>query len=169
MAESNSKQHWIGRNRAPRVQITYDVEIGDAMEVKELPFIVGILGDLAGHSSQPKLKERKFVQVDGDNFDDVLAGYSPSLSFTVANKLDDSSENIPVELSFDRLADFGPMAVIGKVDKLRETYERRNALNALLAKIYVNDDLASALNEVIRSAGSDEELQKKLEELKSKL
>ncbi|MCA9524710.1 MAG: type VI secretion system contractile sheath small subunit [Myxococcales bacterium] len=166
---ADQTQHKIGRNRPPRVQITYDVEIGDAMEVKELPFIVGIMADLAGHADQPKLKERKFVQIDKDNFDEVLGSVGPSLSFTVPNKLDSTSEHIPVDLKFDRLGDFEPMAVVSKVDKLRETYERRNALNALLAKIYVNDDLASALNEVIRSTGSDEDLKKKLEELKGKL
>ena len=166
---ADQTQHKIGRNRPPRVQITYDVEIGDAMEVKELPFIVGIMADLAGHADQPKLNERKFVQIDEDNFDEVLGSVGPSLSFTVPNKLDSTSEHIPVDLKFDRLGDFEPMAVVSKVDKLRETYERRNALNALLAKIYVNDDLASALNEVIRSTGSDEDLKKKLEELKGKL
>jgi len=166
---ADQTQHKIGRNRPPRVQITYDVEIGDAMEVKELPFVVGIMADLAGQGEQPKLKDRKFVQVDKDNFDDVLASYGPRLSFTVPNKLDATSEHIPVDLQFDRLSDFDPMAVVGKVDKLRETYERRNALNALLAKIYVNDDLASALNDVIRATGSDEDLRKQLEELKKKL
>lgn len=162
-------QHRIGRNRPPRVQITYDVEIGDAMEVKELPFIVGLLADLAGHSKGPKFKERKFTQVDGDNFDEVMSSMEPSLSFPVANKIDKSSENIAVDLKFNSMADFSPMAVVQQVDKLRETYEKRQALNALLAKIYVNEDLASALNDVIASSASDDELKGKLEELQKKL
>ena len=162
-------QHRIGRNRPPRVQITYDVEIGDAMEVKELPFIVGLMADLAGHSKGPKFKERKFTQVDGDNFDEVMSSMEPSLSFPVANKIDKSSENIAVDLKFNSMADFSPMAVVQQVDKLRETYEKRQALNALLAKIYVNEDLASSLNDVIASSASDDELKGKLEELQKKL
>lgn len=166
---ADSIQHKIGRNRPPRVQITYDVEIGDAMEVKELPFVVGLMADLAGHSKQPKLKERKFVQVDGDNFDEVLGSYAPSLSFTVPNKIDDKSEHIPVDLTFDKMSDFEPMAIVNKVDKLRETYEQRQQLNALLAKIFVNDDLATAINGVIQSSATDEDLKKALEALKAKL
>lgn len=166
---ADSIQHKIGRNRPPRVQITYDVEIGDAMEVKELPFVVGMMADLAGHTPQPKLKERKFVQVDGENFDEVLSSYAPSLSFTVPNQIDNEGEHVPVDLTFERMSDFEPMAVVNKVDKLRETYEARQQLNALLAKIYVNDDLASALNEVIQSSGTDDDLKKALEDLKKKL
>lgn len=166
---ADQTQHKIGRNRPPRVQITYDVEVGDALEVKELPFIVGVLADLAGHSSSAKLKDRKFTQIDKDNFDDVLASMDPSLQFVVPNKLDTSSENLPVKLKFEKLKDFSPMSIIRQVDKLRETYERRNALNALLAKIYVNEDLATALNDVIRTSASDEELKNKLGELIKKL
>lgn len=162
-------QHKIGRNRAPRVQITYDVEIGDAMEVKELPFIVGVMADVAGHSKGPKFKDRKFTQVDSDNFDDVLASIEPSLSFPVANKIDDTSENIAVDLKFNSMGDFEPMAVVQQVDKLRETYEKRQALNALLAKIYVNENLAGSLNDVIASSASDDELKGKLQELMKKL
>lgn len=162
-------QHKIGRNRPPRVQITYDVEIGDAMEVKELPFIVGVMADLAGHTKGEKFKDRKFVQIDKDNFDDVLESLEPSLSFPVPNKIDDKSENIAVDLKFSSIKDFGPMAVVQQVDKLRETYEKRQALNALLAKIYVNEDLASSLNDVISSSASDDELKGKLQELMKKL
>lgn len=162
-------QHKIGRNRPPRVQITYDVEIGDAMEVKELPFIVGVMSDLAGHTKGEKFKDRKFVQIDKDNFDDVLESLEPSLSFPVPNKIDDKSENIAVDLKFASIKDFEPMAVVQQVDKLRETYEKRQALNALLAKIYVNEDLASSLNDVISSSASDDELKGKLQELMKKL
>lgn len=166
---ADKTQHKIGRNRPPRVQITYDVEIGDAIEVKELPFVVGVLADLAGDTDLGKLKDRKFVQVDCDNFDEVMASLAPSLSFTVPNRIDDSSENIPVDLKFNSRADFDPMSIIQQVDKMRETYEQRNALNALLAKLYVNDDLSGALNEVIASSASDEELKSKLQELMGKL
>lgn len=166
---ADKTQHKIGRNRPPRVQITYDVEVGDAVEVKELPFIVGVLADLSGATTGSKLKDRKFVQIDKENFDDVLASQQPSLQFVVPNKMDTTSENLPVKLKFEKLKDFDPMSVVRQVDKLRETYERRNALNALLAKIYVNEDLATALNDVIRSSQSDEELKGKLSELIKKL
>jgi type VI secretion system protein ImpB len=166
---ADKTQHKIGRNRPPRVQITYDVEIGDAMQVKELPFIVGVLADLSGDSEAKKLKERKFVQIDRDNFDEVMASLEPSLNFVVPNKLDDASENLAVDLKFQGLSDFDPMSIIKQVDSMRDTYERRNALNALLAKLYVNDDLASSLNEVIASSATDEELKTKLQELMGKL
>lgn len=166
---SDRTQHKIGRNRPPRVQITYDVETGDAMEVKELPFIVGILADLSGHTKADKFKDRKFVQVDKDNFGDVMEGLAPSLSFPVPNRLDDSSDNIAVDLKFRSIKDFEPMSIVKQVDKLREAYEKRQSLNALLAKIYTNDDLASALNDVIASSASDDELKGKLNELLKKL
>ena len=166
---ADQTQHKIGRVRPPRVQITYDVEVGDAIEVKELPFVVGIMADLAGDADQGKFKDRKFTNIDSENFDEILEGISPTLSFTVPNKLDDSSENIAIDLKFERMGHFDPMAIIKQVDELRSAYEKRTALNALLAKIYVNDDLASSLNDVIRSTASDEELKTKLAELTGKL
>ena len=86
-----STQHKLDRVRSPRVQITYDVEIGGAIELKELPFVVGVLGDLTGQPEQPlaKLKDRKFVEVNPDNFDTVLEGMKPHLAFAVENKLSD--------------------------------------------------------------------------------
>jgi len=166
---ADQTQHKIGRNRPPRVQITYDVEIGDAIETKELPFVVGLIADLAGDTELKKFKERKFTQIDRDNFDEVLEGTAPALDFVVPNVIDDSSENLAVSMNFSKMSDFGPLAVVQQVDKIRATYEQRNALNALLAKIYVNDDLAGALNEVIRSTATDEELKAKLQELMEKL
>ncbi len=166
---ADQTQHRIGRNRPPRVQITYDVEIGDAVEVKELPFVVGIMADLAGDTTQKKFKERKFTQIERENFDEVMENIGPTLSFTVPNKIDDKGQNVPIELKFNKLSDFGPMAIVNQVDKIRETYERRSALNALLAKIYVNDDLATALNDVIRSSETDEDLKGQLAALLKKL
>ena len=166
---ADQTQHRIGRNRPPRVQITYDVEIGDAVEVKELPFVVGIMADLAGDTTQKKFKERKFTQIERENFDEVMENIGPTLSFTVENKIDDKGQNVPIELKFNKLSDFGPMAIVNQVDKIRETYERRSALNALLAKIYVNDDLATALNDVIRSSETDEDLKGQLAALLKKL
>ena len=166
---ADQTQHRIGRNRPPRVQITYDVEIGDAVEVKELPFVVGIMADLAGDTTQKKFKERKFTQIERENFDEVMENIGPTLSFTVPNKIDDKGQNVPIELKFNKLSDFGPMAIVNQVDKIRETFDRRSALNALLAKIYVNDDLATALNDVIRSSETDEDLKGQLAALLKKL
>ncbi len=166
---ADQTQHRIGRNRPPRVQITYDVEIGDAVEVKELPFVVGIMADLAGDTTQKKFKERKFTQIERENFDEVMENIGPTLSFTVANKIDDKGQNVPIDLKFEKLSDFGPMAIVNQVDKIRETFDRRSALNALLAKIYVNDDLATALNDVIRSSETDEDLKGQLAALLKKL
>ena len=166
---ADQTQHKIGRVRPPRVQITYDVEIGAAVETKELPFVVAVLADLAGHAQGKKLKERKFTQIDNESFDEVMASMEPSLSFTVPNQMDDTSAQIPVDLKFNSLSDFSPMALINHVDKLREAYEKRQALNALLAKIFVDDDLATSINDVIKSTASDEELKGKLAALVNKL
>src|SRR5581483_6453217 len=89
-----STQHKLDRVRSPRVQITYDVEVGDAIEVKELPFVMGVLGDFTGQPTEPlaRLKDRKFVEVTPDNFDDVLASMKPHLAFTVENKLSEDAD-----------------------------------------------------------------------------
>src|SRR3954470_1114647 len=103
---AESKQHWLDRNRPPRVQITYDVEIGDAIVKKELPFIVGIMADLSGKANgkpvpNPKsLRERKFVEIDRDNFNAVLAAINPSVTGLVPNKLNGSNSSLNIQLSF---------------------------------------------------------------------
>ena len=107
-----STQHKLDRVRSPRVQITYDVEIGGAIELKELPFVVGVLGDFTGQPEQPlpKLKERKFVEVNPDNFDTVLEGMKPHLAFSVENKLSEEPDapNLKVDLHFKSMDDFEP-------------------------------------------------------------
>src|ERR1700732_5414968 len=107
-----SAQHKLDRVRPPRVQITYDVEVGGAIEIKELPFVVGVLGDFTGNPEQPlpKLKERKFVEVNHDNFDTVLEGMKPHLSFAVENKLseDPAAPQLKVDLQFKSMDDFAP-------------------------------------------------------------
>src|SRR6201981_3953170 len=112
MAGRESTQHKLDRVRSPRVQITYDVEIGGAIELKELPFVVGVLGDFVGQAEQPlpRLKDRKFVEVNPDNFDSVLEGMKPHLSFAVENKLSDDAgaANLKVDLRFKKMEDFEP-------------------------------------------------------------
>jgi len=113
-----STQQVLSRVRRPRVQITYDVEIGGAIEKKQLPFIVGILADLSGQPSEPlpKVKDRKFVEIDRDNFDEVLAAAAPRLAIRVPNKLKpDADEMLNVELKFKSMDDFGPVAVVQQI------------------------------------------------------
>lgn len=162
-------QHKIGRVRPPRVQITYDVEIGDAIETKELPFVVAVMADLAGDSEPKKYSERKFTQIDKESFDDIMSAMSPSLNLVVDNKMDDKSDKIPVELQFNKLGDFDPGAFIGQVPKIQEVYQKRRALNALLSEIFVNEELTAALNEMIKDADDDKALQDAINELQKKM
>ena len=147
-----STQHKLSRVRPPRVQITYDVEIGDAKETKELPFVLGVLGDYSGHTKlSTKLKERKFVNIDRDNFDDVLKGMTPSLAMRVDNKLEEASDSkLSVELKFDRLEDFEPQNVARQVGPLKQLLELRTRLDNLKNKMIGNDRLEELLDEVVR-------------------
>src|SRR3954462_9433159 len=108
MPKKESTQHKLDRVRPPRVHITYDVEIGGAIELKELPFVVGVLGDFSGKPDQPlpRLKERKFVEIDRDNFDQVLAGMKPRLTYRVDNKLTKAGTKMNIELRFNSIEDF---------------------------------------------------------------
>jgi len=154
MAKKESTQHKLDRVRAPRVQITYDVEVGGAIENKELPFVVGVLADLSGKPAEPlpKLKDRKFVEIDRDNFARVLEGMKPRLAFKVDNKLggkDDSQ--IGVELKFKSLDDFHPQQVAEQVEPLRKLIEARRRLSELRNKLDGNDKLDELLQDVISS------------------
>jgi len=148
----DSIQKKLSRVRPPRVQITYDVEIGGAIEQKELPFVLGVTGDYAGHNTnQPKLKERKFVQVDRDNIDDVMKGIAPSLAMRVDNKLDPASDSkLSVELSFKQIEDFEPQNVARQVGPLKQLLELRTRLDNLKNKMIGNDRLEELLDEVVR-------------------
>jgi type VI secretion system protein ImpB len=149
MAES--LQHKLDRVRAPRVHITYDVEIGDAIEMKEIPFVVGILGDFSGKPDEPlpKLKDRKFVEIDRDNFDKVLEGMKPRLAFKVDNKLTDDDTKLAVELRFKSIDDFHPERVAEQISPLRKLVEARKKLSDLLSKLDGNDKLDELLQDVI--------------------
>src|SRR5688572_1736554 len=119
-----STQHKVGRVRAPRVQITYDVETGGAIEMKELPFVVGVLADLSGKPEQPlpnlKDPKRKFVEIDRDNFDEVLKGIKPRLAYKVDSKLTNDDTKMGVELKFESIEDFGPEQVANQVEPLKK-------------------------------------------------
>ncbi|AUH52504.1 type VI secretion system contractile sheath small subunit [Chromobacterium sp. ATCC 53434] len=147
-----STQKKLSRVRPPRVQITYDVEIGDAIETKELPFVLGVLGDYSGHSKNPlpKMKERKFVQIDRDNFDEVLKGMAPRLAVKVDNALKDDGTQLGVELNFESLSDFEPQNVVRQIDPLNQLLEARSRLADLRNKLAGNDKLEELLDEVVR-------------------
>jgi type VI secretion system protein ImpB len=154
MAES--LQHKLDRVRSPRVQITYDVEIGDSIEMKEIPFVVGVLGDFSGKPDEPlpKLKDRKFVEIDRDNFDKVLEGMKPRLAYKVDNKLTDDDTSMAVELRFKSLDDFHPERVANQVVPIRKMVEARQKLSELLGKLDGNDKLDELLQDVISSTDS---------------
>jgi type VI secretion system protein ImpB len=128
-----SSQKFIGRNRAPRVQIEYDVEIYGAQKRVELPFVMAVMSDLSGDSEQPlpPVDQRKFVQIDGDDFDDHMKSIKPRAVFTVPNVLTGQG-NLPVDVTFERMEDFEPAAVAGKVDALRQLLEARSQLSNLV-------------------------------------
>lgn len=149
---SDSLQKWVGRNRPPRVQITYDVEIGDAVEKKELPMVVGLMADLSGHPAMalPKLKDRRFVEVDRDNFNDIMAKISPRLDLSVADAMKGDG-NIKVELNFKQFDDFHPEAIVKQVPRLAKLLEARQQLRDLLAKLDGNDELDSLLENIVQS------------------
>jgi type VI secretion system protein ImpB len=148
-----STQHKIDRVRAPRVQITYDVEIGDAIEIKELPFVMGVLGDFTGQPVDPlpRLKDRKFVEVNPDNFDAVLESMKPHLTFAVDNKLSEDSEasSLKLDLHFKSLDDFSPQNVARQVKPLRELLELRDRLSDLRGSMQGNDKLEEALRDAV--------------------
>jgi type VI secretion system protein ImpB len=158
---SDSTQHKLSRVRPPRVQITYDVETGGAIEKKELPFVVGVLSDLAGKPAEalPPLKNRKFVSIDRDNFNDVLESTAPRLAFQVQNRLTDEDSKINVELNFSTLDDFNPENIVRQVEPLRKLIEARERLSDLLAKLDGNDRLEQLLKEVVENSDQLKEIQ----------
>jgi len=149
MPESTQKK--LSRIRPPRVQITYDVEIGDAIQMKELPFVAGIMADLSGAPAEalPKLKDRKFVEIDRDNFNDVLASCAPRLALRVDNRLAKDDTKLNVELKFRSIDDFNPAAVVKQIEPLNKLFEARQRLMDLLAKLDGNDKLDALLQEIV--------------------
>jgi type VI secretion system protein ImpB len=146
----------LSRVRKPRVHITYDVEVGDAIEQKELPFVVGVMADLAGQpkDQQPRIKDRKFVEIDRDNFNQVLAGMKPRLAFRVPNRLANDESRLGVELEFRHMDDFGPEAVAQQVEPIRKLVEARQRLNELALKINTNDKLEELLQDVVQNTAA---------------
>jgi type VI secretion system protein ImpB len=139
--------------RPPRVQLTYDVEKGDAIEQKELPFVVGVLGDFAAQSAEPqaKVRDRKFVSIDMDNFDDVMDGLAPRVAYRVKNRLTEDGGELAVDLTFNKFEDFRPEAVVEQVEPLRKLLEARSKLADLRNKLAGNEKLEDLLNDVLNN------------------
>jgi type VI secretion system protein ImpB len=151
MATRESTQKKLGRVRPPRVHITYDVQVGDAIEMKELPFVMGILADLSGNPDEalPRLRDRKFVEIDRDNFNSVMRGMKPRLAFKVDNELAGDGSKMAVEMRFNNIEDFEPEQVVGQVEPLKKLLDVRRQLSGLLSKTDGNDSLNERLQEII--------------------
>ncbi len=153
MAKKDSVQSRLGKVRPPRVHLTYDVQVGDAIEKKELPFVVGVLGEFSGQADAdkplPKLKDRKFVNVDLDNFDDVMSGMSPKSSYRVQNKLSADGGEFAVNLEFKSMEDFRPESVVQQVEPLRKLLEARTRLSDLRNKLAGNEKLDDILSDIL--------------------
>jgi len=166
-----STQHKLDRVRPPRVQITYDVEIGNAIQKKELPLVVGILADLSGKPDTPlpKLKDRKFVDIDRDNFNDVLGAIAPRLALRVPNRLSsgDTNSSLNVELRFKHLDEFNPVNLLQQIEPMRKLFEARGRLSDLLSKLDGNDALEAKLAEIVQNHDTLKQLQAASQEEKS--
>jgi type VI secretion system protein ImpB len=158
-----SLQKKVGRVRPPRVQITYDVQVGDAIEKRDLPFVVGVLADLSGmpEKALPPIKKRKFVAIDRDNVNDVMKKIGPRLAFRVPNRLSEDDTKLNVELRFESMDDFQPAQIAQQITPLRKLLDLRNSLANIRASLIGNEKLDNLLQEVIqnqellRQAGSE--------------
>lgn len=195
---AQSTQHKLDRVRPPRVQITYDVEIGDAIEMRELPFVMGVMADLSGERDpdreMPSVRDRKFVEIDRDNFDYIMTDIAPRLSFRVNNTMmagaggvqDDAApqsgkaadakpagdsagadSQLNVLLNFEKMEDFEPVNVLKQVEPLAKLYEARTKLHNLLAKLDGNDNLEKLLQGILDNTDNRTEVQKDIEDLRS--
>ena len=155
-------QKKLERVRPPRVNISYDVETGGAIETKELPFLMGVLADFSGSPAEalPRLKDRKFVEVTPDNFDAVLKSTKPRVQFAVDNKLQpESGGKIGVDITFESLDDFSPEAVAKKVGPLKELLELRTKLADLRGSLQGNEKLDEILQNTLNDAGALKKLE----------
>jgi type VI secretion system protein ImpB len=149
MAESIHEK--LKRVRKPRVHITYDVETEGAVVEKELPFVVGVLGDFSGNPTEPlkPMKDRKFIQIDRDNINDVMARMTPGLNLRVENTLKGDGSEMAVQLKFNSMDDFDPANVVKQVDPLKKLLDTRDKLRDLLTKVDRSEDLESVLEQVL--------------------
>ena len=164
MAES--RQHTLDRIRKPRVHITYDVEIGNAIETKELPFVVGVMADLSGNPEVPlpKMKDRKFVEIDRDNFMDIMSIINPRLVIRVVNRIDESIPETSIELLFSKIEDFEPQNLAKNIPSLSRLYEKRVNLKNLIAKMDGNDKLESLLTQIMKNNDNMQKLKQEIQD-----
>ena len=153
MANQDSVQKKLAKVRAPRVHLTYEVEVGDSIETKESPIVLGVLGEFSGDSvlEQPRLKDKKFVEVDLDTFDEVMSGLAPRATFRVSNDLSDKGGEFAVDLAFNRIDDFRPEAVAAQIEPLKQLVQARDRLADLRNKISANEKLEDLLDEVLKN------------------
>ena len=156
----------LERVRPPRVHVTYDVEVGDAIEVKEIPFVMGVLGDFSGMPEEalPRLKDRRFVEVTPDNFDSVLESMKPHLAFSVDNELSEDSEagQIKADLRFKSLEDFEPEQVAKQIKPLKELLDLRTRLSDLRGSLQGNEKLDDVLMEAVKNTEKADKLRSEL-------
>lgn len=154
----------LKRVRKPRVHITYEVETGGAQVERELPFVVGVMGDFSGNPEQPlrPLKDRKFIQIDRDNFDEVMAKVAPELNIKVDNTLAGDGSQMSVQLKFNKMEDFEPARIAEQVEPLKKLLETRAKLNDLMTKVDRSEDLEGILERVLQNSEDLKKLQSEL-------
>lgn len=159
-----SIQKKLERVRKPRVQISYDVETEGAVEKKELPFVVGVMGDYSGDASGElrPYKERKFVQIDQDNFDHVLKNFKPGLQLNVDNTIQGDGTSLAVNLTFNSMQDFDPKNIVEQVEPLKKLLDTRNKLRDLLTKADRSDQLEGILEKILKDEDSLKSLSESL-------
>jgi type VI secretion system protein ImpB len=143
----------LKRVRPPRVHITYEVEVGDAVVVKDLPFVVGVLGDFSGNPTQPlkRMEDRKFISIDRDNFNDVMARMTPGVNIRVENTLAGDGSEMAVQLKFNSIEDFEPAKIVEQVEPLRKLLEARNKLRDLQTNVDKADNLEPYIEEILKN------------------
>src|ERR1039458_7823768 len=148
-----SLQKKVGRVRPPRVHITYDVQVGDAIEKRDLPFVVGVMADLSGMPDKPlpPIAKRKFVAIDRDNVNDVMKKIGPRLAFKVPNRLSEDDTKLNVELRFEGMEDFQPAKIAQQVTPLRKLLELRNSLANLRSSLIGNEKLEGLLLDMVQN------------------
>ncbi len=151
---SDSINDKLKRVRKPRVHITYDVETNGAEQRKELPFVVGTMGDFSGDNTEGKksLKERKFVNIDRDNFDQVMGKVNPKLNMKVDNTLTGDDSELSVELDFNAIEDFEPQNLVNQIEPLKQLLEARGKLRDLMSKADRSEELEGVLEEILQNA-----------------
>ena len=160
-----STQEKLTRVRPPRVHIKYEVETDGARVVKELPFVMGVIGNFSGtHPTQElkPLEERKFVEINRDNFDNVMKRMAPGLQMRVENTMDGKGDEMPVQLAFNSLADFEPASIIDQVPALKQLLETRNRLRDLISKVDRSAELEGILEQVLKNTGDLHKLSSEL-------